>query len=98
MVREIRASGSNAIGVVADVSSLSDVDNMIQEAVHTHGPLNLMVANAGIIQAKPLLEVSQDDWVNIFKMNARGIFNCYTGTARTMIKRRLGGEIVGAAR
>lgn len=71
---------------------------MIEKTVEALGPLNLMVANAGITQVKPLLEVTQEDWTRMFDVNARGVFNCYQAAAKAMVKQGNGGKIVGAAR
>ena len=71
---------------------------MIETSTRDLGPLNLMVANAGITQVKPLLEVTQDDWTKMFDVNCRGVFNCYQAAAKQMIKQKSGGKIVGAAR
>lgn len=50
-----------AIGVVADVTSSTDVQSMIKETVDKLGPLTVMVANAGIAQVAPVLELSDED-------------------------------------
>ncbi|KAG8630278.1 hypothetical protein KVT40_001897 [Elsinoe batatas] len=97
VVDEIRALKGNAIGVIADVTKVAEVEDLVQRAGKAHGPLHLLIANAGIIRANALLDVTQDDWNQLFDVNARGIFNSYTIAARTMIKQGRGGKIVGAA-
>ena len=97
-VKEIEALGRKAIGIVANVVSPNEVDRMIEDSIQALGPLNLMVANAGITQVKPLLEVTQEDFTTMFDVNVRGVFNCYTSAARAMVKQGNGGKIVGAAR
>ncbi|MCJ1329946.1 hypothetical protein MMC10_006627 [Thelotrema lepadinum] len=96
-VKEIESIGRKAVGVVADVTKIDEVEKMIEISVQALGPLNLMVANAGIAQVKPMLEVTQEDWTSIFDVNARGVFNCYQAAAKAMIKQETGGKIVGAA-
>ena len=80
------------------MTKIEEVEKMIETSVQALGPLNLMVANAGITQVKPLLEVTQEDWTRMFDVNARGVFNCYQAAAKTMVKQETGGKIVGAAR
>lgn len=78
--------GSNtAIGVAADVTKSDQVKSMIQTSVDKLGPLTVMVANAGIAQVKPVLEVSDEDVQNMFNVNFIGVWNCYTHAARQMI-------------
>ena len=97
-VKAVQSTGQKAIGVAADVTKIEDVEKVIEISSQALGPLSLMVANAGITQVKPLLEVTQDDWTRLFDANARGVFNCYQAAAKAMIKQGTGGKIVGAAR
>jgi meso-butanediol dehydrogenase/(S,S)-butanediol dehydrogenase/diacetyl reductase len=54
------------------------------------------VANAGICQVKPFVEITTEDWDNIFATNLRGVFLCYRDAAQIMIKQNKGGKIIGA--
>jgi NAD(P)-dependent dehydrogenase (short-subunit alcohol dehydrogenase family) len=96
-VKEIESIGRKAIGFVANVVNHQEVEAMIKATVEKLGPLNLMVANAGICQVKSLLEITQDDFTTMFDVNVRGVFNCYQLAAKTMIDQGTGGKIVGAA-
>ncbi|KAI9932509.1 hypothetical protein ASPWEDRAFT_22284 [Aspergillus wentii DTO 134E9] len=73
------------IGIAADVTSSSAVEAMVHETVERIGPLTLMVANAGVTQIKPLLAVTEADIDQVFSVNFKGVFNCYTHAARQMI-------------
>lgn len=61
------------------------VTDLVTEAVSRLGPLTLMVANAGIAPVQPALSVSEKDIEEIFNVNVKGAFNCYTQAARQMI-------------
>jgi len=93
----------SAIGIVADVTSSSEVKSMVQETVEKLGPLTVMVANAGIAQVAAALEISDDDVLKMFNVNFIGVWNCYTHAARQMIAQgpvpegSTGYKIVGAA-
>jgi meso-butanediol dehydrogenase/(S,S)-butanediol dehydrogenase/diacetyl reductase len=56
-----------------------------------------MVANAGISQVIPLLDLPVEDWDRMMAVNARGVFLCYRAAAKQMIKQGNGGKIIGAA-
>src|ERR1700734_1568948 len=58
--------------------------------------LFVLVANAGIYQVKPLLEITTEEWDNMFAINMRGVFLCYKEAAKIMIKQGTGGKIIGA--
>jgi len=95
-------SGS-ALGVVADVTSSEEVQSMIKESVDKLGPLTVMVANAGIAQVAPVLDISDEDVLRMFNVNFFGVWSCYTHAARQMISQgpvpegSSGYKILGAA-
>lgn len=93
----IKSTGRNAIAVAADVSNLSDVQILVQTSVDELGPLNTMVANAGIAQVKALLDLTPSDLKRMFEVNVFGLYNCYSTAAKQMIKQGGGGKILGAA-
>jgi NAD(P)-dependent dehydrogenase (short-subunit alcohol dehydrogenase family) len=90
--------GRNAIHYLADVSKRPEVGKMVETSVSQLGPLNTMVANAGIAQVKPLLDLTEEDLKRMFEVNVYGVYNCYSSAAKQMIKQGSGGKILGAAR
>jgi len=96
-VKEIEALGRKSYGHVADVSKLSEVEALIAASVEKLGPLNVMIANAGIAQVKALLDLSEDDVRRMFEVNVFGVFNCYSAAAKQMIKQGGGGKLIGCA-
>ncbi|KAH6888495.1 hypothetical protein B0T10DRAFT_55409 [Thelonectria olida] len=96
-VSEIQQLGRRAYGHVADVSKRPEVEKLVEASVKELGPLNTMVANAGISQVKSSLELTEDDVKRMFEVNVYGVHNCYTAAAKQMIKQGSGGKILGAA-
>ena len=90
--------GRNAVHYLADVSNLSEVEKMVETSVSQLGPLNTMVANAGIAQVKALLDLTEEDLKRMFEVNVYGVYNCYSSAAKQMVKQGSGGKILGAAR
>ena len=97
VVTEIKGLGRNATSYMADVSNLSEVQNLVEASVNELGPLNTMVANAGIAQVKGLLDLTEQDFRRMFEINVFGVFNCYSTAAKQMIKQGSGGKLLGAA-
>ncbi len=97
VAEEIRATGRRAAALDADVSDPAEVDAMIEQTVAGLGRLDVMVANAGIAQVAPLLDVTPEDFDRLIGINLRGVFLCYTAAARQMIAQGDGGKIIGAA-
>lgn len=70
----IRAAGGEAIYVAADVSREDDVKRLIASAVDTFGRLDVMVNNAGVMVAKPLQELTEEDFDLVTSVNQKGTF------------------------
>jgi NAD(P)-dependent dehydrogenase (short-subunit alcohol dehydrogenase family) len=51
------------------VSKLDEVKDLVQASVSELGPLNTMVANAGIAQVKALLDLTEEDLRRMFEVN-----------------------------
>ncbi|KAI4257570.1 MAG: hypothetical protein L6R42_005574, partial [Xanthoria sp. 1 TBL-2021] len=97
VVQEIRNLGRKAYGHIADVTSVDAVNFLVAQSVHHLGPLNEMIANAGIAQVKGLLDLTEHDLRTIFDVNVLGVYNCYAAAARQFIEQGGGSKILGAA-
>ncbi|KAG6910347.1 hypothetical protein DXG01_011416 [Tephrocybe rancida] len=97
LVEEIKSKQRKSTFHVADVSSDKQVKDLITNVVEHHGGLDVMVANAGIVKWKPLLETTEDDWDKLFAVNAKGTFLCYKYAGAQMVAQGRGGRIIGAS-
>src|SRR5919197_1849734 len=61
---------------------------------HLGGPVDLLVANAGIESQHPVAEMSLGDWQRVIDVNLTGAFLCARAAARGMIAAGIGGVIV----
>ena len=66
----VRSVGGVAVGVVADASTTAGIDALISLARNEFGPVDVFVANAGIIGA-PGLGDDEADWDRIIDVNLR---------------------------
>ncbi|MDX6380839.1 MAG: meso-butanediol dehydrogenase / (S,S)-butanediol dehydrogenase / diacetyl reductase [Rubrobacteraceae bacterium] len=97
VAEEIRDTGRRTFAVTADVSKPEEVERMVRRVADELGQLNVMVANAGIAQVIPLLDLTPEDWDRMMAINLRGVFLCYQAAAKQMIEQGSGGKIIGAA-
>ncbi|KAF3768133.1 3-oxoacyl-reductase [Cryphonectria parasitica EP155] len=102
VVKEIQSMGRKSCSAIADVSRRGEVKEMVQKSVKELGPLHTMIANAGIVQVKSLLDLSEEDFARMLAVNLTGVHNCYAEGARQMIeqgtcKPDAPGKIIGAA-
>ncbi|KAJ8119227.1 hypothetical protein ONZ43_g3782 [Nemania bipapillata] len=85
VVEEIRSMGRKACTAIADVTKRDQVKSMVQMSVKELGPLDTMVANAGVVQVDQLLEMSEKEFESIFTVNVFGVQNCLAEAAKQLI-------------
>lgn len=97
VVKEINASGGKAVGIAADVTKRAEVQSLVDAATEQLGPLQVMVANAGLAHADGIFELSEEHVQRILSVNIAGVFNCYVVAGKKMVEQRKGGKIIGAS-
>ena len=65
--------GKNASGIQSDVSNLADIDMMYDVIKDQKGDIDIIFANAGIIQFAPLGEISEKHFNQIFDIDVKGL-------------------------
>ncbi len=95
-VRAIEAGGGRAGFAATDVARPEATRAAVAAALTTFGRLDVLVNNAGVVRARPLLDVAEADWDRTFAVNTRGLFFCLQAAAREM-GRRGGGCIINMA-
>lgn len=92
----IQAAGGLAIYHHADVTSESEIVNLVGAAVDHFGRLDIVVNNAGIVAVQTVEESSVADWDRVMAVNVRAIF-LTTKYALPHLRRAGGGSIVVVA-
>jgi meso-butanediol dehydrogenase/(S,S)-butanediol dehydrogenase/diacetyl reductase len=96
VVSGIKGNNGVAHGITADVSSKDDVLRLVQATIDAFGELNVMVANAGILETSTLLEMTVERWDRTYAINTRGVFLCWQQAAQRMIDQGKGGKLIAA--
>jgi 3-oxoacyl-[acyl-carrier protein] reductase len=78
------------LGVRCDVTSTEDVEAAFATAEQEHGPVEVLVANAGITRDTLLLRMSDDDWNDVIRTNLTGAYRVARQASRGMLKMRRG--------
>ncbi|KAJ3812321.1 NAD-binding protein [Lentinula aff. lateritia] len=99
LAREIeREHGAKTYVTLADVSNESEVEKMVVQTSKALGGLDVMVANAGILHERTLVnDFPTETWKKTFAINVDGVFFSYKYAARQMIAQGRGGRIFGAS-
>lgn len=74
VVSGIVAKGGKALAVQADVSNHAQIRRLFSDAEKAVGPLDIVVANAGVHIEKPLIENTEADYNYVFDINTKGVF------------------------
>ena len=97
LVREIETLGRRAISVVADVADAKQVGEMVDETVAHFGKIDILVNNAGTLAGKdrvPVVDLTEEDWDRVQRVNVKGVFLCSQAVARHLIAQGTGGKII----
>jgi glucose 1-dehydrogenase len=83
----VRAAGSEALVVAADVSVEEDVERLYAETKQAFGTLHILVANAGLQRDAPSHEMRLADWQKVIDVNLTGQFLCCRAAIREYLAR-----------
>jgi len=86
----------NFLAVDGDVSDPEAIERLFSQTEARFGDCDILVNCAGMIDPKPLAEVTPDDWDRMFAVNVRGTYLATRRALPAMIARR-GGAIVNVA-
>lgn len=79
-----------ALDVRCDVTDPAAVDAAFAEVEEAHGPVEILVANAGITADTLVLRMSEDDWSSVIDTNLTGSFRLAKRAAKGMLRLRRG--------
>lgn len=79
-----------ALTVTADVTDAASLDAAYREVEEAYGPIEVVVANAGITRDTLLLRMSDDDFQQVVDTNLTGAFRTVKRATKGMLKARFG--------
>ncbi len=87
---EIRALGTDALAVRADIGREEDARRLIETALENFGTVDILVNNAGIGHFAPVAELPVDEFDAMWQVNMRGVFLTTRAALPAMMKQRSG--------
>jgi NAD(P)-dependent dehydrogenase (short-subunit alcohol dehydrogenase family) len=93
----IAAKGGRACYVRCDVSRRADVSALMDAAVSTFGHLDVAIANAALVDAGDVMDVTDETFERVFAVNVRGTFLTDQEAAKRMIAGRRKGVLINIA-
>jgi sorbitol-6-phosphate 2-dehydrogenase len=91
--QKVANSLRDAVAIKVDVSDEQQVEAMVDLAIQKYGKLDLLVSNAAILIAKPLVEFPVEQWRKMMEINLVGYFQAAKAAAKVMIPNRKGNII-----
>lgn len=79
-----------ALGVAADVTDSASVDSAFTQVEEAHGPVEILVANAGITRDTLLMRMSEEDFTDVLDTNLTGAFRVLKRASKGMIRMKKG--------
>ncbi len=78
------------LGVQADVTDPESLDRAFSEVEQAHGPVTVVVANAGVTRDQLLMRMSDEDFTSVIDTNLTGAFRTVQRSVKGMIRKKTG--------
>jgi 3-oxoacyl-[acyl-carrier protein] reductase len=87
--------------LTGDVAESASIDQAFDLAEQAHGPVEVLVANAGIVRDQLLIRMKDQDFADVVDTNLKGAFYCVRRAAKSMLRLKRGrivlvGSVIGA--
>jgi len=88
---EVRQTGRRALAIVTDVTQSDQVNALVEQTLAEFGKIDILVNNAGGgARAKPIWDITDEDWHAGVDLNLSSAFYCSRAVARHMVDRKQG--------
>jgi len=95
--REAAQGLEGAMAVHMDVTRQDSIDAAVAEVESAWGGIDILVNNAALFEAAPIVEIPRQSFDKLFAVNVAGVFFTTQAVARGMIARGQGGKIINMA-
>lgn len=90
VVEEIRAAGGTAVAVGGNIAKKTSAVSMIEAAEAEHGPIEILINNAGVISDSLLLRMKDEQFEHTMQTNMFGTYYCTHRVLPGMVRARWG--------
>jgi NAD(P)-dependent dehydrogenase (short-subunit alcohol dehydrogenase family) len=89
-LEEVAGGDSDALVAPADVTDRAQVETAFDLARQTHGPITILINNAGAAAGMPFAKVTPGFWRDIIAVNLDGLFHCCQAALPDLLAARAG--------
>jgi SDR family mycofactocin-dependent oxidoreductase len=93
-VRLVKEKGRRIVAHEVDVRDLPGLEELVAAGIQELGQLNIVVANAGILSAGRLWEISPQQWHELIGVNLTGVWNTIKAAVPAMVDQGTGGSVI----
>lgn len=93
-VRGAKAFGVDSLAISADVSKVSEAEQLVDEAIMRFSRIDFLICNAGIWEGAPVNEMSESLWDRVIDINLKGTWAICRATVPTMRKQKFGRIVI----
>jgi NAD(P)-dependent dehydrogenase (short-subunit alcohol dehydrogenase family) len=90
LAAEICKSNGDAIAIRVDVGSKQSVAGMVKASLDRYGGIDFLLNGAGVLTRVPVVDMPEEDWDRVLRINLKGTFLCSQAVARHMISKKSG--------
>lgn len=89
-VAQLATEGLDAIAHRTDVTSLDDVEALVDATKEAFGRVDILVSNAGVMPTSPIADLRVDDWKKMVDVNINGVLHTVAAVLPSMIEQTSG--------
>jgi len=91
---EIAGMGGRSLATTVDICKPGDSERAVRLAADTFGRLDILLNAVGIVNRTPSVDVTEEEWDQVFAVNLKGAFFCAQSAARAFVAQDSGGKII----
>ena len=89
--------GEKAMAIELDVCDQASIARAVSQVIERFGAIDILVNNAAIFSAAPIVDIERSDFQRVFDVNVAGTLFTLQEVAKHMIARQRGGKIINMA-
>ena len=86
--------GQGTVAMVCDMGDTAQIDAMFDAIAKDHGPVSILVNNAGVAMPNDMFETSIDDFKKVIDINLTGTFHAIQRATKMMVDHKIEGAVV----
>jgi NAD(P)-dependent dehydrogenase (short-subunit alcohol dehydrogenase family) len=93
-IEKIEATGGSAFFESCEIDSKSNLEGLLERVLKQFGSIDILVNGAGTNSATPFLEIPENEYDRIFRINMKGVFLACQVFGKYFVERNQGGSII----